>query len=528
MTKMIDTYPEADFPMLKAIFLSSLKLSWIGHIEAKFPVLQEVGSPKLKYILEEFSATVEEKLKISRFIAELRLRESTFNPLEYNRLNNLLTYRELGHQVTKKKRLWPIKKLMENFEEEIFRLIPCWMASPETVSALFPLKKQFDLVVFDESSQCFSERGLPALLRGKQLVVAGDNQQLQPYDLYQVRMDTGEEGIEFETESLLDLTAKYFKNYSLESHYRSKSLPLIQFSNRNFYQDSLSMLPDRDLLNKDINPLTWIKVEGQWDKQTNFIEAEAAINQLKSILFLSPHAEIGVITFNYYQMELIQDLIMMEPDLAMVGNIQVKNIESVQGDEYDIVLFSVGYARNLQDKFTANFGLLARIGGENRLNVAISRAREKIILITSLSYLDFNENQVKNAGVKLLRDYLKYVEEVSKGAKVSIEPIKPSGFEVSWYLKNKLMGVYGNHEVRNNNLTKAMDLELLENGRYSAGILTDDHRLFAAKSVKEAFVYHPNLLRMKNWNVVNIFSRQYWLDKADLLQTKLEIQKEKQ
>lgn len=528
MSKLIDNFPDQKFPILKSIFLSSLKLSWIGHIEAKFPVLQEVGSPKLKTILDEFSATVEEKLKISRFIAELRLRERTFNPLEYNRLNNLLTYRDLGHQVTKKKRLWPIKKLVENYEEEIFRLTPCWMASPETVSALFPLKKQFDLVVFDESSQCFSERGLPALLRGNQLVVAGDRQQLKPYDLYQVRMETGEEGIEFETESLLDLTAKYFKNYFLESHYRSKSLPLIQFSNRNFYQNSLSMLPDRNLLNENVNSFEWIKVEGVWDKQTNLIEAETAINQLKAILLISPKAEIGVITFNYYQMELIQDLINKEPHLAALYNIQVKNIESVQGDEYDIVLFSVGYARNLQDKFTANFGLLARSGGENRLNVAISRAREKIILITSLSYLDFNESQMKNDGVKLLRDYLQYVEEVANGAKVGIEPVISSGFEVSWYLKNKLIGVYGSHEVRNNSLSKAMDLEFMENGEYAAGILTDDQRLFDAKSVKEAFVYHPNLLRMKNWNVIHIFSRQYWLDKEDLLQTKLEIQNEKQ
>src|SRR5690606_18390309 len=117
-----------------------------------------------KRILGELSDAVEEKLRISRFIAELRFRERTFNKLEYNRLNNLVTYRELGHQVAKKKKIWPVKKLVENFEEEIFRLMPCWLASPETVSALFPLAPLFDLVVFDESSQCFVERGLPALL----------------------------------------------------------------------------------------------------------------------------------------------------------------------------------------------------------------------------------------------------------------------------------------------------------------------------------------------------------------------------
>src|SRR5690606_4363861 len=120
----------------------------------------------------------------------------------------------------------------------------------------------FDLVVFDESSQCFAERGLPALLRGRQLVVAGDNQQLQPYDLYQVRVESEEEGIATETESLLDLMAKYFKSYSLENHYRSQSLPLIEFSNRHFYNNNLSMLPDREALNAGLSPFELIKVEG--------------------------------------------------------------------------------------------------------------------------------------------------------------------------------------------------------------------------------------------------------------------------
>src|SRR5690606_39272722 len=195
-SKLIDRYPDKNKKELEEIFVSSLRLSWIEHIEAKYPVLQEIGTVRIKNILEEFSAAVEERLKISRFIAELRLRERCFNPLEYNRLNNLTTYRELGHQVTKKKRLWPIKKLVEKFEDEIFRLLPCWLASPETVSAIFPLKRNFDLIVFDESSQCFVERGLPALLRAKQVIVAGDSQQLRPYDLYQVRVVSEEEGIE--------------------------------------------------------------------------------------------------------------------------------------------------------------------------------------------------------------------------------------------------------------------------------------------------------------------------------------------
>lgn len=352
-------------------------------------------------------------------------------------------------------------------------------------------------------------------------MVAGDNQQLQPYDLYQVRVESEEEGIATETESLLDLMAKYFRSYSLETHYRSQSLPLVEFSNRHFYSHNLSMLPDREALNAGDSPFDLIKVEGVWDKQSNQIEADAVIAQLKRLNSLSSPPQIGVVTFNYYQMELILDLLANEKPLSDAQNIQVKNIENVQGDEFDVVVFSTGYARNKQGKFTANFGLLARSGGKNRLNVAITRAREKIILITSLSSADFTESLLQNPGIQLLKNYLDYVEMVAAGGAVAIEPERPSGFEISWYLKNQLMGNYGNHEVRNNSLSKAMDLELLEDGRYVAGILTDDHRLYASRSVKEAFVYHPRLLRQKKWEAVHIFSRQYWLDKEDLLETRL-------
>src|SRR5690606_41847650 len=162
-----------------------------------------------------------------------------------------------------------------------------------------------------------------------------------------------------------------------------------------------------------------------------------------------------------------------------------------------------------------------RGGGDNRINVGITMAREKSILMTSLCSEDFSGGLLQNSGVTLLRDYIVYVEQVAGGEAIAIEPEEPSGFEVSWYLKNQLMGTYGNHEIRNNSLSKAMDLELLEEGLYVAGILTDDHRLYASRSVKEAFVYHPRLLRQKKWELVHIFSRQYWLDKEDLLETKL-------
>ncbi|WP_339925841.1 AAA domain-containing protein [uncultured Cyclobacterium sp.] len=520
--KLIDEFPDSDYEGLKAIFLSSLKISWISHLEAKYPVLKEIYGPQIKSNISDFENSVEEKLKIARFIIEIRLREEVCSKLEYNRLNNLISYRELAHQVGKKRQIWSVKKLIDHYKAEIFRLIPCWLASPETASALFPLEQYFDLVIFDEASQCYFERGLPLMLRGKQVVVAGDQQQLQPYDLYQTRIQTEEEDtMEVEIDALLDMVAQYFPTFHLQTHYRSETLPLIDFSNRHFYEGKLYMLPDRKVLNSGEQGLKLISVDGIWENQTNQLEAEEVILQLQSLRIKFPLDSIGIITFNYYQMMLIASLIELDETLSLDDNIRVKNIENVQGDEFDHVVFSVGYSRNPEGKFTANFGLLSRKGGENRLNVAITRARKQNILISSLKASDFKERHMKNAGIRLLKAYLVFVDEVQQGkAALELRPDAP-GYDRNWSFRDRLIGNYGNHEVVENPYSAVMDLEVKEKEKAVAAILTDDQRFFASSTAKEAFVYHPRLLTSRNWNIVFLFSRQYWLDKEDLLQTKI-------
>ena len=513
MEKLLDDFPDEDFEQLSYHFLVALSNAWIDHIESKYPVLKEIITPKFQLVQEELLQAIEDKWKISQYISELRVREQTFKNLEYNRLNNLVTYRELLHQVSKKRRLWPLKKLIASFEEELFKLIPCWLASPETVSALFPMKQEFDLVIFDEASQCYVEKGVPTMLRAKQVVIAGDSQQLQPYDLYQIKLETDEEGLEVETESLLELTSSYFKKFWLKGHYRSSQRSLIDFSNQHFYQNKLEMLVDRTLLNQGVNPFDLVKVDGVWEKQQNVIEASEVIHQIKEIQQKYPDWSIGVITFNYFQMELIQELI--EQDVIVNQEmVAVKNIENVQGDEFDWVIFSIGYAKNKTGKLIANFGMLSKSGGVNRLNVAITRARKRVTLVTSLSSRDFKKEQLENHGIKLLRDYLLYVEKQVQGEIEREELPSPNGFIDSWSLKKRLKSVNEEHELHLFPESSLMDLAIRskEEGFLEA-ILTDDQRLYDSSGAKEAFVYHPLQLRAKNWPFHFYFSRQYWMGK---------------
>jgi hypothetical protein len=512
MDKILELFPEKDFDSLKAIFLQSLRSHWIEHIETKYPVLKDATSLRLLDTQRELMDAVEEKWELSNAIAELRCRELTFKNLEYNRLNNLLTYRDLKHQVSKQKKIWSIRQVMEAYAEEVFRLIPCWLASPETVSAIFPMQQLFDLVIFDEASQCYVERGIPAMLRGQQVVIAGDSQQLQPYDLYQTRVDSEDEGLELETESLLDLATGFFPKYWLQGHYRSAQLPLIHFSNMHFYENKLGMLPELRLLNQAENPFELVQVAGVWENQTNLQEAEMVLEVLDRILTTEPDFRVGVITFNFYQMELISQLLQERKHMAY-HKVAVKNIENVQGDEFDWVVFSIGYAKNKKGKLIANFGLLSKMGGQNRLNVAITRARRKITLITSLHPTDFKKEQLSNPGIKLLHDYLGFVEDMVSGKPIEVIPVQ-QGYESNFALKNFLVGKDQQYSVNTYPESPVLDLTVSTDSEVVEALLTDDERLYVSGGPKEPFVYHPILLRSKGWPYRFFFSRQFWKERS--------------
>ncbi|MDQ3534239.1 MAG: DUF4011 domain-containing protein, partial [Bacteroidota bacterium] len=286
---------------LSSLFINSIKLEWINHIETKYPILRAVSSQKFSLLEEELQSQVTEKMKASKDIILLKAKEKTYKDVEYNRLNNMITYRDLQHQVTKKKRIWPLRKLVQDFSDELFSLIPCWLASPETVSAIFPMQPLFDLVIFDEASQCYAEKGIPAMYRGKQIVVTGDDMQLQPSDLYRVRWEEEDDAPELAVDSLLDLCKQHLMQLHLNGHYRSRTLDLIHFSNKHFYDDKLKMLPDFRDVNEGDPSIRYIKVEGNWIDNKNDEEAWETVRIIRELIRDKRDREIGVVTFNARQ-----------------------------------------------------------------------------------------------------------------------------------------------------------------------------------------------------------------------------------
>lgn len=488
------------------LFENSVKLAWIEHIESKYPALRSVTSLKMKQWEDQVQGSIALKQKLSSDITNIKLREATYEDVEKNRLGNRVTYRELGHQVTKKRKIWPIRKLLENYADEVFALIPCWMASPEAVSAIFPMESGlFDLVIFDEASQCYAEYSLPAAFRGKQWVVTGDSKQLSPSDLYRVRFEDRSEDEEYsaaiEIESLLDLAGQSLDHYQLTGHYRSLSLDLIDFSNRNFYKKSLRLLPDFHKINDRKPGIEYIKTEGIWKNNTNAMEVEEVLRLIRELA--GSGKSIGVVTFNFYQQAAVQDA--LEKETALPEGLFVKNIENVQGDERDIIIFSMGYAPDEKGRISMQFGTLNMQGGENRLNVAVTRAREKIYFVTSLWPSQLQTEQTANEGPKLLRAYMDYALQVSEG-KFEPAPLATGQFRSDWLLKERLVR-------QNPAFEKELpfgDITVKEEGAYKGLVLTDDDLYHYSKSSKEPHAYLPLLLRLKNWPFRRVYSREYW------------------
>ncbi len=491
-------------------FTNSLKLAWIEHIEEINPILRSVSSLKISQLEEELQQAVLKKQELSQEILGLKLREETYRNLEKNRLQNVVTYRDLKHQMAKKRKLWSVRKLISEHSEEVFKLVPCWLASPETVSAIFPLQTHqeeafFDLIIFDEASQCFAEQGIPALFRGKQVVIAGDSKQLQPNDLYRVRFETESEDLpELEIDSLLDLACQYLLQIQLKGHYRSRSLDLIDFSNRYFYKNTLSLLPDFQELNLQKPAINYLKVEGVWEHNTNPIEAEAVWDLVEKLNQEYPQKSIGIVTFNAKQQSFIQDLLETKT-IKFKHSLFIKNIENVQGDERDFIIFSVGYAPDAKGKMSMQFGSLNAQGGENRLNVAVTRAREKVFVVSSILPNQLRVEDAQNEGPRLLKSYLEYAMMVSEG-KYKPTPHRSEKYQANWLLKEQLLK---DNPLYVKELPFA-DLTVKDNQQYESLMLTDDDLYYENLSPKETFAYIPMGLRAKGWKFERVFSRNFW------------------
>lgn len=469
-----------------------------------------------------------------------------------NRAYNEKIWKEMYRQCTKKSQLLHIREFVSRFSSSIFELYPCWLLSPETVSEVLPLTNGlFDLIIFDEASQIFIESSIPTIYRGKRAVVAGDDKQLRPSSTFSGKYDDEEESDDIETaaaleeESLLDLAKYSFAATSLYYHYRSKFDELINFSNYAFYGGKLEVSPNISKSGAEgMKSIERIKVNGRWIDRMNREEALEVVNIVKNILNNRKENEtIGIITFNITQKDLIENLLEIEAgkdpvfsekyysEIDRVENNEdlslfVKNIENVQGDERDIIIFSTAYARNENGRVVASFGSLSQDGGENRLNVAISRAKKKIYLVTSIEPEDLNIDSSKNKGPKLFKKYLQYVKAVSDGnseiAQEILYSVCDSGisrneeihydsdFENQVHDALKREGLIIDTQIGVSGYKIDLAVYDKESSKYILGIECDGAAFHSSKSARERDIFRQRYLESRGWNIIRIWSKDWW------------------
>ena len=313
--------------------------------------------------------------------------------------------RTIIHEINKKQQHLPVKSLFSQAEQTLLSLQPVWMMNPLAIAERLPLIQDlFDVVIFDESSQIPLEDAIPAAYRAKQAIVVGDSKQMPPSRFFSSKADSI---------TLLDQAEHVYPNVMLNWHYRSKHPKLISFSNQYFYENELRLFPP---LNNQ-SPVAFNFIEdGIFRDNINVKEAKAIAKRYLELV--GQNNDIGIIAFSKAQEECIRKEIVSTKH-GIVDGLIIKNLESVQGIEKDIVLVSIGYAKNYEGVLKLNFGPVNQSQGENRLNVLFTRAISRMEVFSSITSSDLALSD--NNGIMTLKAFLEYVEQADQKSEYLIE-----------------------------------------------------------------------------------------------------------
>ncbi|MBD2603592.1 DUF4011 domain-containing protein [Scytonema hofmannii FACHB-248] len=454
----------------------------------------------------------------------------------------------LKREANKKSRHLPIRKLLNDTQKGIPNLVkalkPCWMMSPLSVTQYInPNVVHFDVLIFDEASQLRTEDVVPAIIRSNQVIVIGDNKQLPPTSFFAT--GDSQEDIDNQDdasyESVLDECSNFMFGRTLKWHYRSQDEGLIAFSNHHFYDSQLVTFPN-PVQNPDLG--VWFKYvpDGVYDRgkrKDNRREAQVVAQLALEHFQRFPEQSLGIIAFSEAQADAIREQIEIlgkeYSDLETLcrdnsPQFFLKALENVQGDERDAIILSVGYARDDQGKLYLNFGPLNKQGGERRLNVAVTRAKSKITLVSSIVAGDIDKTRAESKGVKLLHDYLEYA--ASGGERLQgnsyTDALKfDSPFEEDVYHALVQQGYTIRTQVGCSGYR--IDLGVVNNnrpGEFLLGIECDGASYHSSPTARDRDRLRQQVLERLGWKIHRIWSTDWFRNKP--VQVRLLIEKIKQ
>ena len=442
-------------------------------------------------------------------------------------------------EAEKKRKHKPIRDFFEENEQVVKALKPCFMMIPVTVSQFLKSNFCFDTVIFDESSQVRPSDAINAIYRGSQLIIAGDQKQLPPTSFFD-SLGQDDESDQYqpdeveEFQSVLDLCQSgVLVTIGLRWHYRSRHESLITYSNRAFYLNRFLTFPSAHLQGDD-KGLELIKVDGTYargGRRDNIVEAEKVVERVLYHLRNNPNSSIGVIAFSQAQSDAINAAFersrkkYMELDDLFDQNYSdenrlegffIKNLENVQGDERDIIIFSIGYGPDEVGKLSMNFGPLNKAGGERRLNVAITRARTRVEIISSITANDF-KTQPNSGGLFHLQHYLDFAQRgviaLSGDTKGSLH-----GFESPFEEQVASLIQSWGYEIvpQVGQASYRIDLGVRDPkkpGRFLLGIECDGAMYHSSKVARDRDRLRNEILQGLGWNLYHIWGTSWYRER---------------
>ena len=510
---------------------------WLDSVLPNYPAVYAFRSRNQEETIKCFSELDKTQMQIAR----LRIREKLIANLpDVNRITSAVD--EVGilkRELSKQKRIMPIRKLFAKIPTLLPCLKPCLMMSPLSVSLFLQSDSyNFDMVIFDEASQVCTENAIGAIMRAKQIVIAGDSKQLPPTNFFNASISDADFDIDDEDEldeaaayeSVLDEAVTVLPERSLKWHYRSRHEDLIAFSNAKIYHNSLITFPSHIGRLPD-NGVEYIYVEdGVYDrsgKKHNINEAKMVARIVIEQMIAHPKRSLGVITFSESQQQAVDSAMrqirIQNPQFEEFFSENkdeaffIKNLENVQGDERDTIIFSIGYAKDANGVMYMNFGPLSRDGGYRRLNVAITRAKYNIKLIGSIHPTDIRLEGTNAEGVKMLRSYIEFAingtsslaNEVTYDKVVNVE----SPFEESVYdfLVSKGYRIATQVGCSGYRIDLAVKHPALD-GRFVLGIECDGATYHSSRTARERDRLRQDVLEDIGWRMFRIWSTDWIKD----------------
>lgn len=438
----------------------------------------------------------------------------------------------LTREAEKKRKQKSIRQILTEAGNLVQELKPCFLMSPLSVSTyLNSTNVEFDVVIFEEASQVFPWDALGAIYRSKQLICVGDTKQMPPTNFFTAAIESEssdeEEGDINDFESILDICSTVFSQFSLKWHYRSRYEQLISFSNRNFYQNDLVTFPSSQLDKRWIG-VDYYNVDGTFDHRVNRKEAEFIVDLVYENFKSFPNRSLGVVAFSIARQDMIERLLtkkrQTDPSFEeffrkdAIEPFFVKNLETVQGDERDTIIFSIAYAKDPQGRMGMRFGPLGNVGGERRLNVAISRAKHNVQVVSSIHCTDIDLSRTGARGVSLLRDYLDYAEhgEEALERSLNVNPFAEfdSEFEEEVYDFLKENGFEADTQVGCSHFQIDIGLKRPNSSEYVLAIECDGATYHSSRNARDRDRLRQEILERMGWKFYRIWSTDWFRNTA--------------